>query len=564
MLATQRREQAQLRMAGPEVPGSAEILTPEALDFVAALCAQFTDRIEKLLARRQEVQRRYDAGELPNFLPETEEIRRSNWRVAEIPEDLRCRTVELTGPVDPKMIINALESGADMFMADFEDASAPSWVNMIGGQAALRAAVRRELEYTDPRPGASTYATALGRDRDRVLVASDRVDFTFPRRTCAMGGRSPCSARDRRLRLVLFPQRRRAPGVAGLGSVLLHARNCRAISKPDSGATSSCFAERTRSSIPRGSIRATVLIETLPAAFEMDEILYELRDYIPPGLNCGRWDYIFSYIKTLRADPNFADPARPKCQVGMTQPFMRAYTQLRDQDLPSPRHLRDGRHGRPDPDQGTTPTPTMRPSPRSRADKEREARRTATTEPGSPTPGWSRPRARSSMRCSATAPNQIAQAARRRSRSARADLHRRARPGTRTEAGLRLNVPRRYSVPRVWLRGQGCVPLYHLMEDAATAEISRAQVWQWQRHGVSTRRRTSRWTPNLGRIERHYRDRDDERTRRRGEATLTGQGGKFAQAATSFSNARDSRRRTRPTFLTLPAYEQLLADLIAF
>ncbi len=448
--------------------GSEIILTPDALAFVGRLCARFQPRIEALLERRIEVQRRYDAGERPDFLPETEAVRRGTWRVAEAPADLRRRTVEITGPVDPKMVINALNSGADTFMADFEDASSPTWSNMIGGQLALYQAVRRTLEWTDPERG-KRYT--LGDELATLIVRPRGLHL-----------------REQHLRFGDAPA---AASLVDFGLFFFH--NAHELLERASGPYfylpklqshlearlwNEVFIEAQEAlGLPRGTIRATVLIETLPAAFEMDEILYELREH-SSGLNCGRWDYIFSTIKTLRADQSFVLPDRG--QVGMTQPFMRAYTQL----LIKTCHRR-GAHAMggmaaqiPRKDD---PQANERALAKVAEDKSREATDghdgTWVAHPGLIAT------ARAAFEAVTSAPNQLDRL-REDVQVSASDL---VQPptGTRTELGVRTNVRVGILYLEAWLGGNGCVPIDWLMEDAATAEISRAQLWQWIHHGAT-------------------------------------------------------------------------------
>jgi malate synthase len=459
----------ELEVASAPVPGSAPILTPEALAFVGELCASFQPRIDALLERRAAQQARFDAGERPRFLPETEAIRSGDWRVAEAPADLRERTVEITGPVDPKMIINALNSGADVFMADFEDSSAPTWANMIGGQLALSQAVRGELEWIDEARG-KTYR--LDADQRATLLVRPR-GLHLPEAHLRFGDR-PAAASLVDFGLYFF-HNAKALLERGTGPYFylpklqshLEARLWNDVF---------VFAQE-RLGIPRGSIRATVLIETLPAAFEMEEILYELREH-SSGLNCGRWDYIFSTIKTFRADPTWVLPDRG--EVGMTQPFMRAYTQL----LIKTCHRR-GAHAMggmaaqiPRKDDATANEAALA---KVAEDKRREANDghdgTWVAHPGLI------PTARRAFAEVTSAPNQLDKL-REDVQVSEAQLI--APPtGKRTEQGLRLNVRVGIQYLEAWLGGNGCVPLYYLMEDAATAEISRAQVWQWRKHGAA-------------------------------------------------------------------------------
>ncbi|HEX6644740.1 MAG TPA: hypothetical protein VF037_08680, partial [Gemmatimonadales bacterium] len=314
--APSRSRRAELDVRGRAVERQDEILTGDALDFLAALGRRFNSAIDEALERRAERRRRLSAGGRLDFLAETAAVRAGDWRVPEAPADLKKRVVEITGPVDRKMIINALNSGADVFMADFEDATSPTWANLIGGQANLRDAVRREIAWDDPATGK---AYRLG-DRLATLVVRPR-GLHLPERHLMLGGRAMYGA------LVDF------------GLYFFH--NAAELLERGSGPYfylpkleshlearlwNEVFLQAQEAlDIPAGSIRATVLVETLPAAFEMDEILYELREHAA-GLNCGRWDYIFSFIKSHRDDPDALLPDRS--QVTMQQPCMRAYTQL--------------------------------------------------------------------------------------------------------------------------------------------------------------------------------------------------------------------------------------------
>ena len=527
--------QSGLRVLGP-TEGLTTILTPEALSFVEDLVRTFGQRRDQLLARRVEVQARYDAGDTPDFLPETAEIRSSDWTVAAIPSDLQDRRVEITGPVDAKMIINALNSGANMFMADFEDSNAPTWANQIGGQLHLSRAVRRELTYEDPTRGKSYklkddgLATLLVRPRgwhlperhlelDGKPVSGSLVDFGLfffhNAKELLARGSGP---------YFYLPKLQSHLEARLWNDVFVHAQNALGV--------------------PQGSIRATVLIETLPAAFEMNEILWELRDH-SAGLNCGRWDYIFSFIKTLR---NHSDRVLPdRSDVGMTQPFMAAYTRLVIKTC----HRR-GIHA-----MGgmaaqipikTDVAANEAAMNKVRSDKQREAQDghdgTWVAHPGLI------PLARDVFDAQLDGPNQIG-----RSRDdvevSAADLLA-APTGTRTEAGLRLNVRVGIQYLEAWLDGNGCVPLYNLMEDAATAEISRAQVWQWIKHGAELEGGTKVTPALLASVI------DDEMKTIESEiGSARFQGGKFTLARELFETF--STADTLEEFLTLPAYEHILS-----
>jgi malate synthase len=527
-------------VAGPEIRGPLSpeheaVLTPEALDFVAGLVRDFGERRSFLLRRRRERQKRFDAGERPDFLPETSGVRQATWTVAKIPKDLLDRRVEITGPVDRKMIINALNSGARVFMADFEDSNSPTWDNVVLGQQHLKDAVRGTISYRAPDTGKEY---RLG-EKPAVLMVRPRGLHLPERHVLVDGAALPAFLFD--FGLYLF-HNAKALLANGTGPYFYLPK---LQSHLEARLWNDVFvAAQRRLGIPQGSIRATVLIETLPAAFEMDEILWELKDH-SAGLNCGRWDYIFSVIKTLRADPGWVVPDR--AQVTMEQPFMRAYTQL----LIRTCHRREvhamGGMAAQIPikdDLGASEEALAKV----RADKLREVRDghdgTWVAHPGLV------PLATSIFDEHMKTPNQI--------HVKREDVHVAAvdllRPpeGTRTEAGLRHNVRVGVQYLEAWLQGNGCVPLYNLMEDAATAEISRTQVWQWVRH----RARLEDGLPLSA--ERFRRILGEELARLRetlGAARYDS--GRFKQAASLFD--RMSTSADFNEFLTLPAYDELLA-----
>ncbi len=452
-------------MATPEVEGADRVLTPDAVAFVEDLTRRFRGRIEQLLERRRAMQGFYDAGSKPAFLLDTVGIRADDWRVAPPPADLRDRRVEITGPVDRKMIINALNSGASVFMADFEDATSPTRANCITGQANLMDAVRRTINYTNPANGKQYALNA----RTATLLVRPR-GFHLLEKHCLVDGQAvPAMLFDFGLYFFHNVQALRA---AGTGPYFY-------LPKMQSHLEARLWNEvfghaEDAFNVPRGTIRATVLIETLPAAFEMDEILYELKAH-SIGLNCGRWDYIFSSIKTLRNDPAFVLPDRG--QVTMEAPFLKAYTQL----LIKTCHRR-GAHAmggmaaqipiKDDPDANAKAMDKVR------ADKLREVREghdgTWVAHPALV------PIAKEVFDEGMPAPNQIDR--QRDDVVADAAILVTAPGGTRTEAGLRHNIRVGIQYLEAWLGGQGAVPIYNLMEDAATAEISRTQIWQWLKH----------------------------------------------------------------------------------
>jgi malate synthase len=449
-------------------PHVAEVLTDEAVEFVVGLERRFGAARRDLLASRRARQARLDAGELPDFLGETVSVRSAEWAVAPPPPDLEDRRVEITGPVERKMMINALNSGARVFMADFEDSNSPTWDNVVRGQINVRDAYRRELALDSP--DGKRYRLA---DDIATLVIRPR-GWHLPEKHLVVDG-APITASLFDAGLVLF-HNARAALERGTGPYFylpkleshLEARLWNDVF---------CFAQ-DQLGLPRGSVRATVLIETILAAFEMEEILYELRDH-SSGLNAGRWDYIFSVAKKLRNDPRFVLPDR--VDVSMTTPFMRAYTELLVQTC----HKR-GAHAiggmsafipnRRD------PAVTERALAKVRDDKQREADDgfdgTWVAHPDLV------PVAMAEFdRVLGDRPNQRD---RRRDdvKVGAADLLAVASAGGAiTEEGVRLNVDVGLRYIESWLAGTGAAAIHNLMEDAATAEISRAQLWQWIRHG---------------------------------------------------------------------------------
>ena len=454
-----------IEMNGPAVPGLDDILTDEACAFVAMLERRFGDERRRLLEARAAFQARIDAGENPAFRPDTEAIRAGDWAIAGTPTDLADRRVEITGPVDRKMIINALNCGASCFMADFEDAASPTWEAMIAGQVNLRDAARRTIAMTDASSGKSY---ALG-DEIATLIVRPR-GWHLEEAHLLVDGR-PVSASLFDFGLYFFHNaaelQARGSGPYFYLPKMEHYE--------EAALWNAVFvAAQEELGLPIGTIKATVLIETITAAFEMDEILHALKDHIV-GLNCGRWDYIFSVIKTFRNRPDWVLPDRGL--VTMTQPFMRAYSRL----LIKTCHRR-GAHAMGGmaaqiPIKGDD-TANEEAFGKVRADKEREAGDghdgTWVAHPGLV------PIAREVFDRSMPGANQV-------SRQlgnvtvTEADLL--AVPeGELTEEGLRNNVRVAIQYIQAWLAGRGAVPLYNLMEDAATAEISRAQLWQCLRH----------------------------------------------------------------------------------
>ena len=441
-----------------------QILTPEASAFLTRLAREFEARRQQLLACRRARQQQIDAGQFPDFLPETTHIRQAEWTVAPIPHDLLDRRVEITGPVDRKMIINALNSGANVFMADFEDSNSPTWQNNLEGQFNLRDAVEGTISYVSPEGKSynlnSKVATLLVRPRGWHLVERHfEVDGT------------PISASLFDFGLYFFHN---AQGLIRKGTgPYFYLPKMESHLEARLWNDVFCFAQ-DELGIPRGTIRATVLIETILAAFEMDEILYELRQH-SSGLNCGRWDYIFSFIKKFRNHPDFVLPDRS--MVTMEKHFLKSYVDL----LIRTCHRR-GIHA-----MGgmaaqipikNDPAANEKALDKVRQDKLREVRAghdgTWVAHPGLV------PVAKEIFDAHMKEANQIG--------CRREDVRVTAKDlltvpeGKITEEGLRWNIDVGLQYLESWLRGSGCVPIYNLMEDAATAEICRAQVWQWVRH----------------------------------------------------------------------------------
>jgi malate synthase len=451
------------RFLAPAVPGQEAILTPAAVEFVGELARRFGPEVEALLARREARQARLDAGERPNFLPETRSIRESDWRIAGIPADLLDRRVEITGPTERKMVINALNSGAKVFMADCEDSLCPNWPNVVGGQANLRDAVNRTITLDS---GGKQYRL---NDATAVLIVRPRGWHLYEKHWLLDGRQVPGAFVD--FGLYLFHNhaelKKRGTGPYFYLPKLeshLEARLWNQVF---------AFAEE-RLGIAHGTIKCTVLIETILASFELHEILYELKDYIV-ALNCGRWDYIFSYIKKFSRDPSFVLPDRQ--QVTMTTHFLRSYSLLVIQTCHRRGAFAMGGMAAQIPIKND-PAANDAALAKVRADKEREA--------GDGHDGtWVAhpalvPVAMEVFDRVMPTPNNLHRL-REDVKVAAADLLQ-VPPGSITESGLRNNVSVAIQYMAAWLGGNGCVPIYNLMEDAATAEISRAQVWQWVHH----------------------------------------------------------------------------------
>src|SRR5450755_1585210 len=461
MPSTTQVHELELQINAPVSPAYAEILTPEAQRFVASLAAQFDARRKDLLARRQVRQGELDAGHYPDFLTETAEIRTSEWTVAPIPGDLTDRRVEITEPGDRKMVINALNSGANVFMADFEDANSPTWSNNLEGQINLRDAVRRTIEFTSPE--GKKYKL---NDKIATLLVRPR-GWHLDEKHVLLGGK-PISGSLFDFGLFFFHNAKQQ--IANGSGPYFYLPKLESHLEARLWNDVFNFAQDALG-VPRGTIRATVLIETILASFEMDEILYELKDH-SAGLNCGRWDYIFSFIKKFAGDNSVLLPDR--AQVTMTTHFMRSYSKLAIKTCHRRNVSAMGGMSAFIPIK-SDPVANEKALAQVRADKEREATNghdgTWVAHPDLV------PIAMEVFNRLMPEPNQLSKK--------RDDVHVKqtdlleVHKGKRTEDGLRENIRVGVQYIEAWLRGRGAVPIYNLMEDAATAEISRAQVWQW-------------------------------------------------------------------------------------
>src|SRR5580704_9698987 len=511
---------------------AAEVLTADALAFLAELHRKFDGRRLELLAVRTARQKRFDAGESPDFLVETKSVRDGDWKVAPIPADLLDRRVEITGPTDRKMVINALNCGAKVFMTDFEDANSPTWANMVDGQLNLVDLWAGRLNFTDPGTG-KAYAL---KDERAVLMVRQR-GWHLPERHVVVDGQ-PMSGSLDDFGLYFFHNAKRALA-QGSGPYFY-------LPKMESHLEARLWNDvfvlsQQRLGVPNGSIKATVLIETLPAAFEMDEILYELRDHMA-GLNCGRWDYIFSYIKRLRRHPEALTPDR--AVMGMGAGFLAAYSLKLIQTCHRRGAFAMGGMAAQIPVRGD-PAINEAAFAKVRADKEREANNghdgTWVAHPDLV------PVAMEVFDRVMPGPNQLGKL-RQDVTITRAEMLK-VHDGERTEAGLRENIRVGVQYIEAWLRGRGAVPLYNLMEDAATAEICRTQIWQWVNQGA--RLADGRVvTPDLFRALL-----DEEMAGLKQTLGVAYEGGRFAEAIRIFADMSLSPECEE--FLTLPAYEVL-------
>ncbi|GAB2966043.1 malate synthase A [Hymenobacter coalescens] len=510
----------------------AQVLTPSALAFIAELHRHFDKRRQELLRLRRQRQAEFGAGRLPDFLPETTQLRESDWQVAPVPADLQDRRVEITGPTERKMVINALNSGAKTFMADCEDSLAPTWANVVQGQLNLRDAVRGTISLETPQ---KTYRLT---ERPATLLVRPRGWHLNEKHVLVDGEEVSGALFDFGL---YFFHNAHELLARGTGPYFY-------LPKLESHLEARLWNEvfelaQWELKIPKGTIKATVLIETLPAVFETHEILWELRQH-SAGLNCGRWDYIFSYIKTLGARPEYRLPDRS--QVTMTVPNMAAYVRL----VIDTCHRR-GVHAM----GGMAAQIPIKDNPAENAialdkvhlDKVREARLghdgTWVAHPALV------PIALGVFDELMPEPNQIGKPRSAEPLPTAAELLQ-APQGSITEAGLRQNIDVAWRYLGAWLGGNGCVPLYHLMEDAATAEISRVQLWQWLHTPGTTLADGRPVTPELYRAQ--LAELVDKLRHEAGEEAYTAYYRPALHLLDRLVLAQDCA-----DFLTLPAYELL-------
>ncbi|WP_413472378.1 malate synthase A [Shewanella baltica] len=528
---------ATLNIVGSDIPGQEVIFTEGAVALLESLCREFADEVPALLAKRKDKQARIDKGSLPDFLPETRAIRDGAWQIRGIPDDLLDRRVEITGPVERKMVINALNANAKVFMADFEDSLAPSWEKVVEGQINLRDAVRGDIEYTSPDTGKHY---KLG-PNPAVLICRVRGLHLKEKHVQFNGKAIPGSLFDFAL---YFYHNYRQLLAKGSGPYFY-------IPKLESHVEARWWAKvfafvEERFCLQAGTIKCTCLIETLPAVFEMDEILYELRSNIV-ALNCGRWDYIFSYIKTLKRHSDRVLPDRQA--VTMDTPFLSAYSRLLIKTCHKRGALAMGGMAAFIP--AKDPVQNEAVLQRVRRDKELEARNghdgTWVAHPGL---------ADTAMgifneyigqdHCNQLHITRDVDA------PILASELLKTCDGERTEQGMRLNIRIALQYLEAWISGNGCVPIYGLMEDAATAEISRASIWQWIQHGkslsngklVTKQLFKDMLVEELSNVKKEV-----------GSDRFTH--GKFTQAAVLLEDITTSDELV--DFLTLPGYEMLTA-----
>ncbi|MFW8629475.1 malate synthase A [Vibrio natriegens] len=529
-----KQTQGMLEVTGALAPEHQAIFPSEAQTFLSLLCEKYAGRVEQLLQAREEKQARIDAGELPDFLPETQDIREGSWKILGIPQDLQDRRVEITGPTDRKMVINALNANVKVFMADFEDSMSPAWTKVLDGQVNLRDAVNGTISYTNPGNG-KHYQLA---DDPAVLICRVRGLHLKEKHVTWHGQIIPGALFDFAL---YFYNNYKALLQKGSGPYFY-------IPKLQSHHEAKWWSEvfhftEEYFGLETGTIKATVLIETLPAVFEMDEILFSLKEHIV-GLNCGRWDYIFSYIKTLKNHPNRVLPDRQV--VTMDKPFLNAYSRLLVRTCHKRGAFAMGGMAAfiPAKDQEEN----QKVLDKIHNDKSLEANNghdgTWVAHPGL---------ADTAMEVFSNIlgerSNQLEVS---RSEDAPITAAELLEPceGERTEQGMRHNIRVALQYIEAWISGNGCVPIYGLMEDAATAEISRASIWQWIQHGKSLDN-GQQVTKEL--FESYLKEEVEVVKQEIGEERY--QAGRFEEAAQLMAKLTTSDELTN--FLTIPGYDYL-------
>lgn len=522
-----------LEVTAPITKEHAEILSGEALDFVLELVEKFGERREQLLVRRQEVQKKIDGGWLPDFIPETKTIRESEWQVAPIPAPLQDRRVEITGPAEPKMIINALNSGAKVFMADTEDSLSPTWERIVEAQVALKAAARKTLTYQSPEGKEYKLGEKLA-----TLIYRPR-GWHLPEKHVTWKGK-PISGSLFDFGLYFFHNAKYLEE-EGKGPFFYIPK---LESWEEAALWNDVFAySEERFGVKHGTIKATVLIEVITAVFQMHEILHALKDYCA-GLNCGRWDYIFSFIKKFHKRNDFVLPDRAK--VTMTTHFLKSYAELLIQTCHKRGAFAMGGMAAFIPVKSDE-VANEKAMAAVKADKEREATYghdgTWVAHPGLI------PIAMEVFDRLMPTPNQVNKL-REEVKVSAADLLK-IPEGTITEAGVRNNTNVCIQYTAAWLDGNGCVPIFNLMEDAATAEISRTQLWQWVHHEAG--KLEDGRDINMQLIRSIIAEEMEAIKKQVGDKAF-GEG-RFLEAATLVEELTASASYTE--FLTLPAYERL-------
>ncbi|HIF6199159.1 TPA: malate synthase A [Vibrio parahaemolyticus] len=529
-----QQTQGMLEVTGALAPEHQAIFPVEAQTFLSLLCEKFAGRVEELLEAREEKQARIDAGELPDFLPDTQDIREGSWKILGIPQDLQDRRVEITGPTDRKMVINALNANVKVFMADFEDSMSPAWDKVLDGQVNLRDAVNGNISYTNPSNGKHYQLV----DDPAVLICRVRGLHLKEKHVTWHGQIIPGALFDFAL---YFYNNHKALLQKGSGPYFY-------LPKLQSHHEAKWWSEvfhftEEYFGLETGTIKATVLIETLPAVFEMDEILFSLKEHIV-GLNCGRWDYIFSYIKTLKKHPDRVLPDRQV--VTMDKPFLNAYSRLLVRTCHKRGAFAMGGMAAFIP--AKDPQENQKVLDKIHNDKSLEANNghdgTWVAHPGL---------ADTAMEVFSAAlgerKNQLDVS---RSEDAPITAAELLEPcdGERTEEGMRHNIRVALQYIEAWISGNGCVPIYGLMEDAATAEISRASIWQWIQHGKSLDN-GQQVTKAL--FETYLQEEVEVVKQEVGEERY--QAGRFEEAAQLMAKLTTSDELTN--FLTVPGYDYL-------